>query len=159
MAQRDPAIQGQVRQGGSSGVWLETQDLSHVLATRLDDDIITTDAGTRCADEVIAELPARSWRRLSVGAGSHGLRGYAWARVPIRICWAPGRGHWLLARRSTSSGEIAYYIYFGPPPAPPKPPIPRPPHPAPQPKIMHHQHCSSAVAVLRETLRVPRRLR
>ncbi|MGW3571461.1 hypothetical protein ACWDSL_47570 [Streptomyces sp. NPDC000941] len=49
-----------------------------------------------------------------MGAGSHGPREYAWARVPIRICWAPGRGHWLLARRSTSSGEIAYYICFGP---------------------------------------------
>ncbi|CDR07987.1 IS4 family transposase [Streptomyces iranensis] len=49
-----------------------------------------------------------------MGAGSQGPREYVWARVPIRICCAPGRGHWLLARRSTSSGEIAYYICFGP---------------------------------------------
>jgi SRSO17 transposase len=95
-------------------VWLEQQDLFHVLATRRDDDVITTGAVTQRADEVIAALPARSWRRLSVGAGSHGPREYEWARVPIRICWAPGRGHWLLARRSIATGEIAYYICFGP---------------------------------------------
>jgi SRSO17 transposase len=94
-------------------VWLEARDLFHVLATRRDDDIIT-EAGTGRADEVIGELPARSWRRLSVGAGSHGPREYDWARVPIRIAWRPGRGHWLLARRSISTGEIAYYICFGP---------------------------------------------
>jgi hypothetical protein len=37
-----------------------------------------------------------------------------WARVPIRICWRPGRGHWLLARRSIADGEIAYYVCYGP---------------------------------------------
>ncbi len=34
---------------------------------------------------------------------------------PIRLGWAPGRGHWLLARRSISDPtEIAYYICYGP---------------------------------------------
>ncbi|EME63129.1 IS sequence [Rhodococcus ruber BKS 20-38] len=34
--------------------------------------------------------------------------------MPIRIAWAPGRGHWLLARRSLSDPtEIAYYICAG----------------------------------------------
>jgi len=94
-------------------VWLESRDMFHVLATRRDDDVITP-AGARRAEQVVAELPARSWRRLSVGAGSHGPRDYDWARVPIRIAWASGRGHWLLARRSLSTGEIAYYICYGP---------------------------------------------
>nr|WP_244163802.1 MULTISPECIES: hypothetical protein [Rhodococcus] len=36
-------------------------------------------------------------------------------RIPIRIAWAPGRGHWLLARRSLSDPtEIADYICAGP---------------------------------------------
>jgi SRSO17 transposase len=35
--------------------------------------------------------------------------------VPIRIGWRPGRGHWLLARRSISDPtELAYYICSGP---------------------------------------------
>ncbi|WP_169694101.1 hypothetical protein [Rhodococcus opacus] len=45
-------------------------------------------------------------------------------RVPIRIAWAPGRGQWLLARRSLSDPtEIAYYICAGPrsPNSPPSP--------------------------------------
>jgi SRSO17 transposase len=35
--------------------------------------------------------------------------------VPIRPWWRPGRGHWLLARRSISDPtEIAYYICYAP---------------------------------------------
>lgn len=37
-----------------------------------------------------------------------------WARIPIRIAWKSRRGYWLLARRSLSSGELAYYICHGP---------------------------------------------
>jgi hypothetical protein len=36
------------------------------------------------------------------------------ARVPVRICWQPGRGHWLLARRNRTTGEVAHYVCFGP---------------------------------------------
>src|SRR5581483_1334145 len=67
----------------------------------------------------MTELPARAWRRLSVGAGAHGPRDYDWARVPSRISWAPGRGHWLLALPKITEpgqppGESAYYACFGP---------------------------------------------
>jgi SRSO17 transposase len=96
-------------------VWLEDQDVFHVLAIRCSDTLITTSAGEQRADALIAALPPRVWRRLSVGAGAHGPREYHWARVPVRICWRPGRGHWLLARRSIKDpAEIAYYICFGP---------------------------------------------
>jgi SRSO17 transposase len=96
-------------------VWLEQHDLAHVLATRCNDDVITTEFGTARADALVAALPARAWRRLSVGRGAHGLREYDWARVPIRIGWRPGRGHWLLARRSLRDPtEIPYYICYGP---------------------------------------------
>jgi SRSO17 transposase len=96
-------------------VWLEDQDVFHVVATRCNDTLITTDGGEQRADALVAALPARAWRRLSVGAGAHGPREYDWARIPIRIMWRPGRGHWLLARRSISSpSEIGYYICYGP---------------------------------------------
>lgn len=95
--------------------WLEQHDLPHVLATRVNDTLITTDLHQARADELVAALPARAWRRLSVGAGAHGPREYDWARVPIRVLWEPGRGHWLLARRSiTRPDEIAYYVCYGP---------------------------------------------
>lgn len=96
-------------------VWLEQHDAAYVLATRCNDDLITTDGRTVRADELIAGLDPRAWRRLSAGAGAHGPREYNWARVPIRIGWTPGRGHWLLARRSISRPqEIAYYVCYGP---------------------------------------------
>jgi SRSO17 transposase len=102
---------GQVK---SLRVWLEEHDAAHVLATKCNDTIITSTGDDGRVDELIAALPASNWRCLSVGAGAHGLREYDWARVPIRISWRAGRGHWLLARRRISDGEIAYYICYGP---------------------------------------------
>ncbi len=96
-------------------VWLEDRDVYHVVATKCNDTLITADGGEQRADSLIAALPPRAWQRLSAGAGAHGPREYDWARLPIRICWQPGRGHWLLARRSLADpGEIAYYVCYGP---------------------------------------------
>ena len=95
--------------------WLEDQDVFHVVATRCNDTLVTTSGTGQQADVLVAALPERAWRRLSVGAGAHGPREYNWARIPVRICWRPGRGHWLLARRSLKDpSEIAYYICYGP---------------------------------------------
>ncbi|MBE8519232.1 hypothetical protein ILP97_17210 [Amycolatopsis sp. H6(2020)] len=86
-----------------------------MLATKVNDLLSTTGGVEARADELIADLPARSWRRLSVGAGAHGPREYDWARIPVGIGWRAGRGHWLLARRSISDPtEIAYDVCYGP---------------------------------------------
>lgn len=97
-------------------VWLEEEhDASYVLATRVNDIVTTSDGTQRQVDELIAELPAHAWRRLSAGAGAHGPRDYDWARIPIRTDWRPGRGYWLLARRKISDpSKIAYYLCYGP---------------------------------------------
>jgi SRSO17 transposase len=96
-------------------VWLEDRDVAHVLATRCNDTVSTATGREARVDELIAGLPARAWRRVSVGAGAHGPREYDWARVPIRLGWRSGRGHWLLARRKVSDPtEIAYYVCYGP---------------------------------------------
>jgi hypothetical protein len=84
-------------QSKSLRVWLEGHDQPYVAATRRDDDMITTSMGTARADDLIAALPGRAWSRISAGPGAHGPREYDWARVPVRTCWRPGRGHWLLA--------------------------------------------------------------
>jgi SRSO17 transposase len=95
--------------------WLEERDAWHVLAIKCKDTLVTPDGRRTRADELIAALPRRSWRRLSVGDGAHGPREYHWARIPVRADWGPGRGHWLLARRSLSDPtEIAYYVCYGP---------------------------------------------
>jgi hypothetical protein len=73
-------------------VWLEAHDICHVLATRCNDDVLACGYGLGRVDEVVAALPARSWRPISCGEGAHGPRVYDWARVPIRIGWRPGAG-------------------------------------------------------------------
>jgi SRSO17 transposase len=106
-------------QAGYLRDWLEDRDAGYVLAIRSVDQVIPAEGQRVVAHEAVADLPARAWRRLSVGAGAHGPREYDWARIPIRTDWRPGRGHWLLARRSVSPNstgeyEIAYYVCFGP---------------------------------------------
>jgi SRSO17 transposase len=94
--------------------WLEDQDVCYVVAIRCS-DTFTTSAGEQRADALIAAAPSQAWQRLSAGAGAHGPREYHWARIPVRAGWRPGRGHWLLARRSISGpAEIAYYACYGP---------------------------------------------
>lgn len=104
-------VYGQAR---SLRAWLEGHDQSYVVATRCNDEVLTTSAGRVRVDELIAGLPGRAWSRVSTGAGAHGPREYWWARVPIQVSWRPGRGHWLLSRRSMSTGELAYYVCYGP---------------------------------------------
>ena len=89
--------------------------MSYVLAIKRRDTLAIPE-GPRRADALIAALPARAWQRLSAGAGAHGPREYDWARIPVRTgAWRPGRGHWLLARRSLKDpGDIACYACYGP---------------------------------------------
>ena len=101
-------------QSKSLRVFMEEHDQAHVVATRRNDDVITTSMGSARVDKLIAALPGRAWSRISCGPGAHGPREYWWARVPIRVFWRPGRGHWLLARRNISTGELAYYVCYGP---------------------------------------------
>lgn len=63
--------------------WLEERDVFYVMAIRRSDTLTTT-SGEQRADALIAAAPARSWQRISVGAGAHDLRESHWARVPVR---------------------------------------------------------------------------
>jgi SRSO17 transposase len=94
--------------------WLEARDVFHVVATRRNDTVVTSTGMDARVDQLIDALPDRAWRRRSCGDGAHGPRVYDWARAPIRPLRAPGRGHWVLARRRLSDGEIAYYVCYGP---------------------------------------------
>jgi SRSO17 transposase len=82
--------------------WLEDQDVSYVMAIRCS-DTLTMPAGEQRADTLIAAAPVRAWQRLSTGAGAHGPREFDWTRIAVRTGWRPGRGHWLLARRSLAT--------------------------------------------------------
>lgn len=103
---------GQVK---PSRFWLEQRRIAHVMATKVNDTVITTRWGEERVDRLIAALPRQRWKRLSGGQGAHGERIYDWARIAIRPCWEDGFGHWVLARRSVADPtEIAYYVCYGP---------------------------------------------
>jgi SRSO17 transposase len=102
-------------QVGRLRLWLEEHDLAHVLAVPKSQMVIAMDLRQRRAHAIIAELAQGDWNRLSCGDGAHGQRLYDWAAIDIRPWREPGRGHWLLARRSiTDPDDIAYYLCYGP---------------------------------------------
>jgi SRSO17 transposase len=97
--------------------WLEDHDLAYVLAVKATQPLWA--AGEQGPAEVaarrlVARLPTRAWRRLSVGDGAKGPRVYDWARVALTRPGWPGRGFWLLARRRLTDGELAFCACFGP---------------------------------------------
>ncbi|HEV2459403.1 MAG TPA: IS701 family transposase [Ktedonobacterales bacterium] len=67
--------------------------------------------------EGVAQQPPQRWRRLSVGLGANGARGYAWTRLRVleRRDDLPGPEIGLLARRAVSPpNEIAYSLASAP---------------------------------------------
>ncbi|MFE5774237.1 IS701 family transposase [Streptomyces sp. NPDC056485] len=102
-------------QSKSLRCWMEQRSISHVMCVKTSDTVITRGMGERRVDDLVAGLPPQSWKRLSAGKGSHGERMYQWARIPIRIWWENGHGHWVLARRSLKDPtDLAYYVCYGP---------------------------------------------
>jgi SRSO17 transposase len=99
-------------------LWLEEQEMPHVLAVKRNEPLwAATDRGPAqvAAARLAEQIPADGWQRLSAGSGAKGPRLYDWAQVPIRPLREPGKGYWLLVRRSISKPEeLAYYVCFGP---------------------------------------------
>lgn len=101
-------------------MWLEQHDLFFALAVPKNEPLWYNPRDGRGprqvrADEITASLAGTAWQRLSCGAGTKGPRIYDWVLAPLtRIGW-PGRGHWLLVRRSLAKPEeLAFYVGFGP---------------------------------------------
>ncbi|WP_425414544.1 IS701 family transposase [Salinispora cortesiana] len=94
--------------------WLQEQDIAYVMATRNDDEVPAGLHTLSPVKDMIAAIRPGAWQRLSCGDGAHGPRVYDWAWTPIRTTFAHDRRGWVLARRSVSTGEIAYYRCFGP---------------------------------------------
>ena len=98
-------------------LWLEREGLSHVLAIKRSEKLwALTEKGSRQvrADRLASQVEETGWVRCSAGDGSKGPRLYDWAAVDIRPLREPGRGYWLLVRRSLANpGELTYYVCFG----------------------------------------------
>jgi SRSO17 transposase len=65
--------------------------------------------------DLIADLPAEGWQRLSCGEGAQGERVYDWACRLLRPALQEGWVHALLARRHpTRPEEVAFYLVYAP---------------------------------------------
>jgi SRSO17 transposase len=99
-------------------LWLEEHGLAHLLAIKATEPLwVATDRGPAqvSAAALVAGVPATAWEQHSAGDGAKGPRRYDWAWVPIRPLREPGKGYWLLARRSLiDPTDLAYYVGFGP---------------------------------------------
>ena len=97
---------------------LERREQPFVLAIRGNEKLwskLRGRPGRHAIADLAAALPARSWRRLSAGAGSKEERLYDWARLSTTHPQQPPWGHWVLIRRSRKDPEdLAYYVAFGP---------------------------------------------
>jgi SRSO17 transposase len=94
--------------------WCEKQDIHYVMATRKDHEVPSGLHTSTRVDQLIGKIRAGAWRRMSCGDGAHGPRVYDWVSVPIRAEFRHGRRGWVLARRNITTGELAYYVCFGP---------------------------------------------
>lgn len=90
---------------------LEDRQVGYVLAIGCDRRV-RTDAGSQRPDAVVTSLPRRVWQQRSAGNGAKGPRLYHWAWVTIDTD-QPGH-RWLLIRRNSSTGELAYYRCYSP---------------------------------------------
>ena len=98
-------------------LWLERADVPHVLAIKRSEKLwALTELGPLQvrADRLASGAGEIAWVRLSAGNGAKGPRLYDWTALDIRPLREPGRGHWLLVRRSIAKpDEPAYYVCFG----------------------------------------------
>ena len=98
-------------------LWLEREEIPHVMAIKSNEKLwALTDKGPLPvrADRLASGVAESGWVRCSAGNGAKGPRVYDWAAVEIRPLREPGKGHWLLARRSIARPEeLAYYVCFG----------------------------------------------
>jgi hypothetical protein len=127
---------------------LQAQGVGYVLAVAKNHHVTAcAPVGPTRADQIAAELPARSWNRLSAGDGSKGWRDYDWAWVRLV---APeteadaGGHHCLLVRRSCTTGELAFYRCWSPRPVPLRTRASRPA----DPRARNHPHKCHGVHLL-----------
>lgn len=93
-------------------VWLEEQDIFHVLAVAANQHVWVGFRQLRI-QSMVETIPEQAWHLLSSGAGSKGERVYEWAIAPLTSIMLEDRQRWLLVRRKVGEPhEMAFYVVF-----------------------------------------------
>ncbi len=94
---------------------VEDRGLGYVVGVRTD-HAVWVGLRQRRVKALLAEVPARGWRRLSCGDGAKGPRLYDWALRPVNCPEPNTYARWLLIRRNTTDPtDVAYFVCGGPP--------------------------------------------
>src|SRR5215813_627192 len=94
-------------------VWLEEQDLFHVLAVSSGQHVWVGWQQVRIKS-LLKEIPSDAWQVVSAGDGAKGPRLYEWALLPLTSIMIEHQ-RWLLVRRHLDKpAEMAYYVVFAP---------------------------------------------
>src|SRR5262249_40257167 len=91
------------RQDTKLRMWLELNDIAHVLAVPYNTMMVSARLLKERVDRLVAEIDPAGWQRLSCGEGAHGPPVLGRVGVPVRPLRWPGWGHWLLARRRSAT--------------------------------------------------------
>lgn len=94
-------------------VWLEEQNLFHVLAVGSSQHVWVGFRQVRI-NSLLKQIPEKAWTVMSAGEGAKGPRLYEWAQLPLTSIMIED-GRWLLVRRKINKPEeLAFYVVFAP---------------------------------------------
>jgi SRSO17 transposase len=109
-------VTGDAVYGSDGGLrrWLEGRGQPYVFGVRTN-QYAHTGPYNVAVTELIAGLPAGSWRRIKVGDGTKGPKRQHWAWLRTDDAKRPGWRTWVLARRDPDEpGEVSYYLAAAP---------------------------------------------
>lgn len=93
-------------------LWLEEQEQAHVMAVSGKESVWIHLQQVRIS-QLLADLPADGWTRLSAGDGAKGPRWYDWLLVPVNRPPQQGWRRWVLVRRKLEEPtEVTAFAVF-----------------------------------------------
>lgn len=95
-------------------LWLEEREQAHVMAIS-GKEYVWINLQQHRISQLLAELPAEGWTRLSAGDGAKGPRWYDWLLIPVNRPPQQGWRRWVLVRRKLEDpSEVAAFAVFAP---------------------------------------------
>ena len=95
-------------------LWLEEQKQAHVMAIS-GKEYVWINLKQYRISQLLAELPANGWTRLSAGDGAKGPRWHDWLLIPVNRPPQQGWRRWVLVRRKLEDPtEVAAFAVFAP---------------------------------------------
>ena len=95
-------------------LWLEAQEQAHVMAIS-GKEYVWINLKQYRISQLLADLPADGWTRLSAGDGAKGPRWYEWLLIPVNRPPQRGWRRWVVVRRKLEDPtEVAAFAVFAP---------------------------------------------